>query len=146
MPNPPPPPSLVVAAAVVALLPSAMEAARPVCSLGRWRRPLMCPWTLTSSRFLLGSLFILHASGFILVDLSLVCCGWMGLALAGIYLAERLNSFLGDHWKSFATQNYFDPHGIFLSTLWLGPPLVIAIIILVKTLFSLCHLFLCAIS
>ncbi|KAI4339679.1 hypothetical protein MLD38_024592 [Melastoma candidum] len=62
------------------------------------------------------------------------------LSLAGVYLAERLNSFLGDHWKSFATQNYFDPHGIFLSTLWSGPLLVIAIIILVNTLFSLCHL------
>lgn len=62
------------------------------------------------------------------------------LTLSGVYLAERLNKILGDNWKSFATQNYFDPLGIFLSTLWSGPLLVIAIVILVNTLLSLCHL------
>lgn len=62
------------------------------------------------------------------------------LTLSGVYLAERLNKILGDNWKSFATQNYFDSQGIFLSTLWSGPLLVIAIVILVNTLLSLCHL------
>lgn len=62
------------------------------------------------------------------------------LTLSGVYLAERLNKILGDNWKSFATQNCFDPQGIFLSTLWSGPLLVIAIVILVNTLLSLCHL------
>ncbi|OWM68479.1 transmembrane protein 18 [Punica granatum] len=62
------------------------------------------------------------------------------LALGGVYFAERLNKILGDNWRNFATQNYFDPHGIFLSTLWSGPLLVIAIIILVNTLFHLCYL------
>jgi len=62
------------------------------------------------------------------------------LALAGVYLAENLNRFLGENWKSFAGQNYFDSSGVFLSTLWSGPLLVIAVIILVNTLFSLCHL------
>ncbi|KAL2497300.1 hypothetical protein Adt_22850 [Abeliophyllum distichum] len=62
------------------------------------------------------------------------------LALVGVYLAERLNSFLAGNWKSFAGQNYFDPRGLFLSVLWSGPLLVIAIIILVNTLFSLCQL------
>ncbi|XP_059452932.1 uncharacterized protein LOC132183598 [Corylus avellana] len=62
------------------------------------------------------------------------------LALAGVYFAENLNRFLGQNWKSFAGQNYFDPSGVFLSTLWSGPLLVIAIIILVNTLLSLCHL------
>ncbi|XP_024020375.1 transmembrane protein 18 [Morus notabilis] len=62
------------------------------------------------------------------------------LALAGVYLAERLNSLLGKNWKSFASQNYFDPNGLFLSVLWSGPLLFIAIIILINTLFSLCHL------
>ncbi|KAK2972657.1 hypothetical protein RJ640_003430 [Escallonia rubra] len=61
-------------------------------------------------------------------------------ALGSVYLAERLNSFLGNNWKSFAGQNYFDQHGLFLSVLWSGPLLVIAIIILVNTLFSLCQL------
>lgn len=62
------------------------------------------------------------------------------LALSGVYLAERINTFLGNNWKSFAGQNYFDPHGLFLSVLWSGPLLFIAIIILVNTLFSLCYL------
>ncbi|CAI9108826.1 OLC1v1008521C1 [Oldenlandia corymbosa var. corymbosa] len=61
-------------------------------------------------------------------------------ALVGVYLAERLNVILADNWKSFATQNYFDPHGLFLSVLWSGPLLVIAIVILINTLFSLCYL------
>ncbi|XP_073043648.1 uncharacterized protein [Primulina eburnea] len=62
------------------------------------------------------------------------------LALGGVYLAERLNSFLAGNWRSFAGQNYFDPHGLFLSVLWSGPLLVIAVLILVNTLFSMCHL------
>lgn len=62
------------------------------------------------------------------------------LALAGVYFAENLNRVLGSNWKRFATQNYFDPHGIFLSALWSGPLLFIAIIILVNTLVSLCFL------
>ncbi|KAK4276062.1 hypothetical protein QN277_019052 [Acacia crassicarpa] len=62
------------------------------------------------------------------------------LALAGVYLAERLNSFLGKNWKSFAGQNYFDSQGLFLSVLWSGPLLVIAMIILINTLFSLCYM------
>ncbi|KAK8623996.1 hypothetical protein V6N13_065355 [Hibiscus sabdariffa] len=52
------------------------------------------------------------------------------LTLLGIYFAESLNRFLGDNWKKFATQNYFDPSGLFLSVLWSGPLLTIAIIIL----------------
>lgn len=64
------------------------------------------------------------------------------LALGGVYLAERINVFLANNWKSFAGQNYFDPHGLFLSVLWSGPLLVIAIIILVNTLFSVCQLIL----
>ncbi|XP_075509356.1 uncharacterized protein LOC142545839 [Primulina tabacum] len=62
------------------------------------------------------------------------------LALGGVYLAERLNSFLAGNWRSFAGQDYFDPHGLFLSVLWSGPLLVIAVLILVNTLFSMCHL------
>ncbi|XP_031247172.1 transmembrane protein 18 [Pistacia vera] len=62
------------------------------------------------------------------------------MALAGVYFAEYLNRILDKNWRSFATQNYFDPHGVFLSVLWSGPLLVIAIIILVNTLFSLCYL------
>ncbi|KAJ0086935.1 hypothetical protein Patl1_07862 [Pistacia atlantica] len=62
------------------------------------------------------------------------------VVVAGVYFAEYLNRILDKNWRSFATQNYFDPHGLFLSVLWSGPLLVIAIIILVNTLFSLCYL------
>jgi hypothetical protein len=54
------------------------------------------------------------------------------LTLAGVYLAERLNSFLGDNWKNFSSQNYFDPSGVFMSVLWSGPLLALAMIILVS--------------
>ncbi|KAK0576175.1 hypothetical protein LWI29_013273 [Acer saccharum] len=62
------------------------------------------------------------------------------LSLGGVYFAESLNKILERNWKSFATQNYFDRYGVFLSVLWSGPLLVIAIIILVNTLLSLCYL------
>ncbi|XP_038695611.1 transmembrane protein 18-like [Tripterygium wilfordii] len=62
------------------------------------------------------------------------------LSLAGVYLAERLNGILSGNWRNFATQNYFDPQGVFLSVLGSGPLLVIALIILINTLFSLCYL------
>lgn len=58
------------------------------------------------------------------------------LVVAGVYFAENLNRVLGSNWKRFATQNYFDPHGVFLSALWSGPLLFIAIIILVS---QQCH-------
>ncbi|XP_051149773.1 uncharacterized protein LOC127264336 [Andrographis paniculata] len=62
------------------------------------------------------------------------------IALIGVYLAERLNHLLSSNWKSFAGQNYFDPNGLFLSVLWSGPLLLIASIILVNNLFSMCYL------
>jgi hypothetical protein len=62
------------------------------------------------------------------------------LALSGVYFAEKLNNLLANNWKNFSTQNYFDKHGVFFSVLWSGPLLVIAIIILLNTLFSLCNL------
>ncbi|MBA0775635.1 hypothetical protein Gotri_010753 [Gossypium trilobum] len=60
--------------------------------------------------------------------------------MLGVYFAELLNGFLGGNWKKFANQNYFDPSGLFLSVLWSGPLLIIAIIILINTLFSMCYL------
>ncbi|KAG0452374.1 hypothetical protein HPP92_024769 [Vanilla planifolia] len=62
------------------------------------------------------------------------------LAFSGVFLAERINGFLGKHWKSFARQNYFDRNGLFISVLWSGPLLLLSIIIIVSTLVSLCKL------
>ncbi|KAL6856965.1 hypothetical protein ACP4OV_018347 [Aristida adscensionis] len=60
--------------------------------------------------------------------------------LSGVFLAERINTFLGQNWKSFSTQNYFDPQGLFVSVIWSGPLLLITILILVNTLVTLCML------
>ncbi|KAL6659600.1 hypothetical protein ACP70R_003640 [Stipagrostis hirtigluma subsp. patula] len=59
---------------------------------------------------------------------------------SGVFLAERINTFLGQNWKSFSTQNYFDPQGLFISVIWSGPLLLITILILVNTLVTLCML------
>jgi len=62
------------------------------------------------------------------------------LTFSGVFLAERINTFLGQNWKSFSSQNYFDPQGLFISVVWSGPLLLITILILVNTLVTLCML------
>nr|ADE75930.1 unknown [Picea sitchensis] len=67
----------------------------------------------------------------------------MGLFLAtlmGVYFAEKINYYLGRNWEKFATQDYFDKHGVFLSNLWSGPLLIISTIILTNTLVTLSQL------
>uniref|UniRef100_A0ACD5ZWE8 Uncharacterized protein n=2 Tax=Avena sativa TaxID=4498 RepID=A0ACD5ZWE8_AVESA len=62
------------------------------------------------------------------------------LTFSGVFLAEKLNTFLGKNWKSFSSQNYFDPQGLFISVMWSGPLLLITILIRVNTLVMLCVL------
>ncbi|RCV29324.1 hypothetical protein SETIT_6G003800v2 [Setaria italica] len=62
------------------------------------------------------------------------------LTFSGVFLAERINTFLGQNWKSFSSQNYFDSQGLFISVVWSGPLLLITILILVNTLVTLCML------
>lgn len=62
------------------------------------------------------------------------------MAFSGVFLAERINHFLEENWKSFAGQNYFDPHGLFISVLWSGPLLLISMLIVVNTLSTLVKL------
>ncbi|CAN0855322.1 Transmembrane protein 18 [Linum grandiflorum] len=62
------------------------------------------------------------------------------IIVAMVRFAEILNGMLRSNWRSFATQNYFDPQGLFLSAVWSGPLLVIACLILINTLFNLCYL------
>lgn len=62
------------------------------------------------------------------------------LAFSGVFLAERINGVLAKNWKSFAGQNYFDSHGLFISTLWSGPLLLTSMVIVVNTLITLCRL------
>lgn len=51
-----------------------------------------------------------------------------------IYLGERLNNIGRRHWENFATQNYFDEHGVFFSALVSGPLLLLLFMLLVRAL------------
>lgn len=76
-------------------------------------------------------IFMLPFTARLLFSLIILYKSWFG-AVAGVYFAENFNRLLSENWKSFAGQNYFDPSGVFLSALWSGPLLVIAILILVS--------------
>mmetsp|Transcript_34315 Transcript_34315/g.55496 ORF Transcript_34315/g.55496 Transcript_34315/m.55496 type:complete len:161 (+) Transcript_34315:57-539(+) len=43
-----------------------------------------------------------------------------------VYNAEPINSYCSQHWKSFATQPYFDQRGLFISVVFSGPLLLIS--------------------
>ncbi|CAN6346722.1 unnamed protein product [Urochloa humidicola] len=62
------------------------------------------------------------------------------LAYSGVYMAEKMNRYLGEHWKSFASQNYFDRLGVFISVIWSGPLIFISIVSVVSSLIALCRL------
>lgn len=47
-------------------------------------------------------------------------------------MAERLNTLLAQHWKSFAKQPYFDPHGIFFSAVVSAPLLLVMFFLVVS--------------
>jgi transmembrane protein 18 len=51
-------------------------------------------------------------------------------AVSGVFLAERINTFLGHNWKSFSSQ------GLSISVVWSGPLVMITILILVITFLS----------
>lgn len=46
--------------------------------------------------------------------------------------AEWLNQLAGRNWRSFATQNYFDPSGVFAGIMFSGPLLGIGFVQLVR--------------
>ena len=46
--------------------------------------------------------------------------------------AEYLNEFLGMRWRGFATQNYFDPRGIFISLMFSAPIVLIVLTLVVR--------------
>ncbi|XP_047045700.1 transmembrane protein 18-like isoform X1 [Lolium rigidum] len=62
------------------------------------------------------------------------------LAYSGVYLAQKINIYLAEHWKSFASQNYFDRAGVFISVVWSGPLIFISIVSVVSSLITLCQL------
>jgi transmembrane protein 18 len=51
-----------------------------------------------------------------------------------VRLAERLNAYGAQHWKDFATQDYFDARGIFLGIMLSGPLLLDCLMMLLMFL------------
>ncbi|KAF6174333.1 hypothetical protein GIB67_040826 [Kingdonia uniflora] len=94
------------------------------------------PWVLCLISFHISLLLLVFISR---NNINFQMCFFL-ITLSGVYLAEKINFILGNNWRSFAGQNYFDPHGVFFSVLWSGPLLIISILILINTLFSLCQL------
>lgn len=58
------------------------------------------------------------------------------IIIAGsVYMSERINRWCGEHWRDFATQNYFDKAGVFSGIMFSGPLLAIATFQLVRSVF-----------
>jgi len=51
-------------------------------------------------------------------------CTIMGL----VYGAEHINRLAGAHWEKFSTQNYFDTRGVFISTMFSTPLLLVGMV------------------
>ncbi|EIE24446.1 hypothetical protein COCSUDRAFT_61871 [Coccomyxa subellipsoidea C-169] len=60
--------------------------------------------------------------------------GVLVLAAGTVYNAQRLNRLLGDHWRSFAGQPYFDEQGVFISAVVSAPLLLTMFVQLVSYL------------
>eukprot|EP00002_Diphylleia_rotans_P008417 TRINITY_DN1822_c0_g1_i1.p1 TRINITY_DN1822_c0_g1~~TRINITY_DN1822_c0_g1_i1.p1 ORF type:complete len:150 (+),score=33.73 TRINITY_DN1822_c0_g1_i1:47-496(+) len=58
------------------------------------------------------------------------------LILGCVYMAETINTYCAENWRSFSTQNYFDKNGIFISTLYSAPLLISATTILLNLLYN----------
>jgi hypothetical protein len=56
--------------------------------------------------------------------------------MSSVYMAERINTLAAANWDSFSTQNYFDKHGVFISTLWSTPLLLIGVVMLFQSLYN----------
>jgi hypothetical protein len=91
-------------------------------------------WTETWLRCLLG----FHVTLFLLVLLTRSSVNAQTVLFLFIcslvFSAEWLNSYCALNWPLFATQNYFDAHGVFASTLFAGPLLVILLVQLVRSI------------
>ncbi|KAJ1434342.1 transmembrane protein 18, partial [Ochromonadaceae sp. CCMP2298] len=91
-------------------------------------------WAETWIRCLLG----LHVALFLLVLLTRnhvnAQTALFLLICLLVFAAERLNSYCAVNWPLFAKQNYFDAHGVFASTMFAGPLLIILLIQLINFL------------
>ena len=62
-------------------------------------------------------------------------CGIFFVVAAAVAAAERLNALGARRWSSFATQDYFDEHGVFAACVWCAPLLALAFLQLFNFLY-----------
>ena len=51
-----------------------------------------------------------------------------------VFFCERINSLCSENWYEFATQNYFDEHGVFMGVIVCAPLLTIGFLQLLNLL------------
>ena len=92
----------------------------------RWTEP----WLVAT----LASLVVLLLAVVITRKRTNVQCILFVVISSVVFGAERINGFLDKHWAKFATQPYFDKHGVFISTVFTGPLLIIMMVIVLNLL------------
>ncbi|KAK2078442.1 hypothetical protein QBZ16_003282 [Prototheca wickerhamii] len=85
---------------------------------------------------LLGVQACLFLSAILLRRVPAAQAGLFFLAAGIVYFAERINDLAARHWQSFATQDYFDAHGIFYSAVVSAPLLATMFVILINYLVT----------
>jgi hypothetical protein len=97
-----------------------------------WKEPLI--WGLMMLHLVLLTLVITLRNVYrVQVVLFALICGT-------IALSEHINAWGRLHWKSFATQQYFDQHGIFMGIFVAGPLLLTGFVQLVLNMRTMANL------
>ena len=96
-----------------------------------------------SERWLQG-LLLFHATLFIVTFLTRRVLHVQGGIFVGacalVYFAERINAACHARWQSFATQDYFDPRGVFAGVVFSAPLLVVVAFQMLYNLYSASNL------
>ncbi|KAJ2961945.1 hypothetical protein NQZ79_g2859 [Umbelopsis isabellina] len=92
------------------------------------------PWLVALFTFHVSSLFTLIMSR----NNHNVISGLLFFYIFLAMLSQPLNSFLSNHWQSFASANYFDESGLFLATVYSLPLIINSIIALILVLRATC--------
>jgi hypothetical protein len=108
----------------------AWEAWTAFAAAVRWTEPWLVG-LLSFHGVCLGTALLARKRAGVQCVLFLVIC-------ALVFMAERINTLCSQHWQTFATQNYFDRHGVFASILFAGPLLFVATVILVSSRTCAC--------
>lgn len=90
-------------------------------------------WNEPFIRALLSFQVLLFLVTYITWRRDLIQFGILFLVTVLALFAERLNEYGRQHWPQFASQNYFDRSGLFLSVFLSGPFVILANFIVVRT-------------